>query len=77
MKQTLALNVISTIKRNVTLTGFLKKVTYTEKELMAFFSAQEFIQGINNLLEKQDFSSASLFKVVKKAVLPLPAEIIL
>ena len=71
MKQTLALNVISTIKRNVTLTGFLKKVTYTEKELMAFFSAQEFIQGINNLLEKQDFSSDSLFKVVKKAVLPL------
>lgn len=70
MKQASALYIISTIQRNVTLTGFLKKVTYTEKELASFFSNQEFIQGISTLLDKKDFSSGSLFKVVKKAVLP-------
>ena len=71
MIQITANTVIYNIKKNVTLTGFLNKVSFTKKELLAFFSEKEFIKGINALLEHKDYSSASLLEVVRKAVLPL------
>lgn len=71
MSQVLGISVLTNIRKSLTLSGFLRKISYTSKEILDAAGEKKFTQGIGRLLEKRDYSVQSLFPVVKEAFGPL------
>jgi len=64
-------NIQSEIKRALTLSGFLKKVSYEKKDLLTFLENRKFQLGLQKLQAKKDYHAESLFGLVTKYFQPI------
>lgn len=64
--QVTAKTVLYEMKKALTLSSFLKKVTYVKKDLLLFLEDKRFITGLQKLLAKKDYHGASLLMLVKE-----------
>ncbi|NCC79658.1 MAG: cytidyltransferase, partial [Clostridia bacterium] len=71
MSQVLGISVLTNIRKSLTLTGFLRKISYTKAQMQGAAGEKKFTQGITRLLDNRDYSVQSLFPVVKEAFGPL------
>lgn len=71
MSQALGLSVLSTIKKSLTLSGFLKKVDFNKKDILLALGDKKLVTSISRLLDKKDYTVQSLFPLVKEAFSPL------
>ena len=69
--QVTAKTVLYEMKKALTLSSFLKKVTYVKKDLLLFLEDKRFITGLQKLLAKKDYHGASLLMLVKEKSLPV------
>ncbi|WP_312649329.1 cytidyltransferase [Proteiniclasticum sp.] len=71
MSQVLGLSVMTSIRKSLALSGFLKKIRFSKKDILGIAGEKHFSLSIGKLLEKRDYSAQSLFSLVKDSFSPL------